>query len=34
MLFQSLGKAVGVTLAYLGGGLMIRFQREPRTYSR
>jgi hypothetical protein len=29
ILFQSLGKAVGVTLAYLGGGLMIRFQREP-----
>jgi hypothetical protein len=25
----SLGRAVGVTLAYLGIGLMIRFRREP-----
>jgi hypothetical protein len=29
VVFQNLGKAVGLTVAYLGGGLMIRFRREP-----
>jgi hypothetical protein len=29
IVLRSLGEAVGVTLAYLGAGLMVRFRREP-----
>jgi len=29
LVFRNAGKAVGVTLVYLGGGLLLRFRREP-----